>query len=63
MRLQAEQIAVEQPALTMRVGQDANGQPIVKTVKQFLEDAQAAADNARQDAPLFEVAARCLLGA
>ncbi len=63
MRAQAEQVALDQPEFKMRVGQDANGNPITKTVKQFLEDAQTSADNARQDVGLFEAAARCLLGA
>lgn len=49
-------------SLPMRVGQEANGEPVVKTVKEFIEDARANSEQARQDANLFEVAAACMLG-
>lgn len=63
LKLAAEKVALEQPELKMRMGTDSNGNPIHKTVKEFLDDATTAADNARQDVTLFEAAARCLIGA
>jgi len=63
LQLQAEKIALEQPDMKIRVGTDSNGNPITKTVKEFLDDATTAANDARQDSGLFEMAARCLVGA
>lgn len=61
VQVAAERVALEQPDLKMRMGTDGEGNPIYKTVKEFLEDAKAAADDAREDAALFPLAADCLL--
>lgn len=62
LKLAAEAVVTEYPTAAFRVGQDNDGNPIMKTVRQYLDEATSAADNARQDIPLFEAAARCLLG-
>lgn len=48
--------------MMLRVGEEPNGAPILKTVKEYLGDAQRTAADARQDVGLFEAAAQCLLG-
>ena len=58
----ARRVVTEQPDLRIRVGQDANGNPITRSLKEFLDDAERAADEAVQDKGLFELAANCLLG-
>lgn len=58
---EAERIVAEQPDRVIRIGVNADGSPIMVSAKQFLEDARAAADEARNDAGLFEAAAQCML--
>jgi hypothetical protein len=62
LAVEAARFADEHPDLELTIGRDADGQPIKKSVKQFLEDTEADVANAREDARLFEVAAACLLG-
>lgn len=62
LSLEADRIAAEQPDRAIRIGSNPDGTPIVKTTKQFLEDARADMKKARDDAKLFEVAAGCMLG-
>jgi hypothetical protein len=62
LRFEAERFVEANPDLAIRVGQEADGTPIMKTARQFLEDAKAAAEDARQDVGLFEAAATCLFG-
>lgn len=45
------------------VGTDPDGQPIVKSMRQYLDDALLEAADAREDASLVRAAAKCLYGA
>lgn len=63
LRLEAERFAAEQPDLMLTVGQNADGTPILQSVRQYLDEARQAADNAREDAALFDIAAQCLMRA
>lgn len=60
--IEAERLATEDPDAVLRVGTDAEGAPIVKTRRQFLDDARADVKRATEEAKLFEVAAACMLG-
>ena len=60
--VEAQKFAEERPDLPMRTGQDANGDPVTKPLKAYLDDARLDVEQARKDAKLFEVAAACLLG-
>lgn len=51
------------PEQLISVGEDATGKPIGKSLKDFLADALAEANAAREDANLVRAAARCLYGA
>lgn len=62
VQLAAERFAAERPDMLLRVGEDSNGQPILKTVRDYLDDIARQADEAAEDAKLFEIAATCLLG-
>ena len=62
VQVAAERFVAEQPDLLLKVGEDTNGQPILQTAKQYLEDATRQADEVAQDVKLFELAATCLLG-
>jgi hypothetical protein len=62
VRMAADQFVAEQPDRLIRVGTDTEGAPIVKTAREYLDDARAASKRATEDAKLFEVAAACLLG-
>lgn len=59
---EAERIATENPDLRIRVGTDADGKPIQRTVREFLDQTRADAVLSREDAKLFAVAAECMLG-
>jgi len=59
---EAQRIATEQPDVEMTLGKDADGQPVKKTIRQFLDDSVEAARFAEDDARLFEVAANCMIG-
>jgi hypothetical protein len=62
VRLAAEKFVAEQPDMLLKVGDDAEGKPILKTTKEFLDEARQAAADAREDVGLFEAAAQCILG-
>lgn len=58
----AHAILDQSPDLTFSMGKDADGNSITMSARQFLDDARADVAQALDDARLFEVAARCLLG-
>lgn len=58
----AEKVVAERPDLTLRVGTDANGEPVTMSAKKFLEDARAGTAKAKEDTKLYQLAAQCLLG-
>lgn len=62
LRLEAERFAAQNQNLLIKVGEDTNGSPILKTVREYLDEVTAASKSAREDLPLFEAAAQCLLG-
>ena len=62
LQLEAERFVDENPEVMLRVGENADGTPILKTTREYLDEAHAAAEVAREDIGLFEAAARCLLG-
>ena len=63
LALEASRFADDNPDLPISVGRDADGNPITKTVREYLDETRAEADLARQDIRLFEIAASCILGA
>lgn len=62
LAIEAERFVAENPDLLLRVGQNADGTPILQTAKQYLDEARQAAADAREDVRLFEIAAQCLFG-
>lgn len=62
VRAEAERIVAANPERAITIGRDPDGKPITTTFKQFMEDARAEAQQGRDDANLFQVAAECLLG-
>lgn len=62
LRLEAERIANEQPDLAIRTGEDADGTPVTKSARAYLDDVRKQAAAAREDVKLFEIAAQCLFG-
>lgn len=62
LAFEAHRVVNANPDLKIRLGQTADGEPIVKTLKEYLADQLAAADAALKDVPLFEAAATCLFG-
>lgn len=48
--------------LPVRVGESADGEPVVKPLKQYVDDARAQAKAVREDVKLLELAAACMLG-
>lgn len=50
------------PERLLQVGTNADGTPRTMTAQEYLDEARAQAELARQDVGLFEVAARCMLG-
>jgi len=61
LAVEAARVVAEQPDLEITLGRDPDGTPQTVKAKQFLEDARADVEQARQDARLFEIAAGCLL--
>lgn len=59
---EARRFADENPDARVSVGRDAEGQPITKTVREYLDETRADVDLARRDSKLFEIAATCLMG-
>lgn len=59
---QADEFVAERGDLPIRVGEKADGEAIVKPLKQYVDEARAEAAKVREDAKLFEVAAACMLG-
>lgn len=62
LAVEAERIATERPDMRMVVGLDAEGKPITKSAKEFLDDARGAAKAVEADQDLLRAAASCLLG-
>jgi len=60
--LEAQRFADENPDVQVSVGRDANGEPITKTVREYLDETRAEAGRLRKDASLFEIAAACIMG-
>jgi len=58
----ASRIAAERPDAEIVVGRDADGQPIRRRMREYLEEQRAAVKQAQESASLFEAAATCLLG-
>ncbi len=48
--------------LKLRIGTDAEGAPVHKTVREFMDGVKADVAKAREDVKLFAVAAECMLG-
>jgi len=63
LQAEAARVAKEKPNLKIRTGEDAEGKPVMKPVREYLEEASRAAEQAMEDAKLFDVAATCLTGA
>lgn len=59
---EAQSIAAERPELALRTGENAGGEPIVTTAKDFMDAAAADANGLRDQAKLIAIAAQCLLG-
>lgn len=59
---EVNRIADTMPDMKLNIGTDAEGNPVQKTIRQFVDDTRADVEMAKQDATLFEIAARCLLG-
>jgi hypothetical protein len=62
LREAATRLVEERPEQLISVGQDADGNPVTKTMRQYLDDALAEAAQAREDVSLIEAAASCLYG-
>ncbi len=61
-QIEAERVVAENPDVTVRIGEQADGTPITKSLKQYLDEVRQASADALEDAKLFEIAAGCLLG-
>ena len=59
---EARAFATERGDMEITVGRDADGQPIRKNLKAFLDESNDQVKVATEDAKLFEVAALCMLG-
>ena len=59
---EAERIAAEDPERRIPIGTDQDGNPLTVSVREYLDEARAQADQARQDVNLIKAAAECLLG-
>lgn len=59
---EAERIAAENPERRIPIGTDQDGNPLTVSVREYLDEARAQADQARQDVNLIKAAAECLLG-
>lgn len=62
VRQAADRFATEQPDLRLNMGTDADGKPITKSVREFLDDARAETAKTSETVKLFEAAATCLFG-
>jgi len=62
IQAEAARVAHQKPNLRIRTGEDPDGKPTTKSVREFLEEASLEAERAMEDARLFEVAAACLQG-
>ncbi len=62
VELGAQRFVEDNPNLLLKVGEDTEGQPILKTAKEYLADIVKQADTELQNARLYEVAASCMLG-
>jgi hypothetical protein len=60
--LEADRVVSEQPDMTLSLGDDAEGNATSVRASDYLAQKRADVEQARQDAGLFEAAARCLLG-
>ena len=63
LQSEAQHFAESHPEVELTVGRDADGQPIRRKLKEYLEEVDATVARAHEDAKLFDVAAACLLGA
>lgn len=62
LTLEAQRFVDENPDVKMSVGRDANGEPVTKTAREYLDETRAETSRLRKDASLFEIAAACLMG-
>lgn len=62
MRSAADDVAASNPDLKIIVGQDADGAAVEVPISEYLASARAEAKALRDDIPLLEAAATCLLG-
>lgn len=60
---EASRFAADNPDVPLSIGKDAEGNPITKSVRQYLEESDGMVLQAQDDARLFEVAAACMMGA
>lgn len=58
----ARQFVMENPDLRIDHGTDAEGNPVTRSTRQMLDDADANVKKANEDANLFKVAASCIMG-
>lgn len=58
----ADDALSRRPDLTLKIGEDADGNPITIKARDFLDEARQAAKDADADVGLFKIAASCLLG-
>lgn len=58
----ARQFARDNPGISIRSGEDAEGNAVTKNVRQLLDESDANVKKASEDANLFKVAAACLMG-
>lgn len=63
LQAEASRFAAEHPDTPLVVGRNADGTPVTKSAKQFMDDADETVRIAQADAKLFDVAAACMLGA
>jgi len=57
----ADKILAQAPDRLMSVGQNPDGTPITRTLREYLAAERGEAANAREDAKLFELASECLI--
>ncbi len=62
LRQAVDDIVAADPNRMIVVGRNPDGTPIARTVGEYLDEARMQTELARQDAGLFEIAARCMLG-
>lgn len=59
---EAERIVAEDPERRIPIGTGPDGEAVTLTAREYLDQARAQADQARQDVNLIKAAAECLLG-